>query len=167
MRMQPYSTASLYLGNPVIQRRALFPVRELYGSMQADNSLNCRAALVGSPHLAHAEPRRVFEFLNYSLCDGMLPVAYSPVGITRVIECVPKRSDICAKIQWMTKPLRTFPTRSRNKLASLERRPPEGDTNECRPKFLIDKVQISVTLDSILDYHWFSNRTGSFRRTPT
>lgn len=36
-------------------------------------------------------------------------------------------------------------------LASLERRPPECDANECRPKFLIDKVEISVTPDWILN----------------
>lgn len=58
--------------------------------MQADNSLNCRAALVGSPHLAHAEARRVFEFLNYSLCDGMLPDAFPHTVTADAIECAPK-----------------------------------------------------------------------------
>lgn len=36
-------------------------------------------------------------------------------------------------------------------LASLERRPLKYDANECRSKFFIDKVEISVADDYTLD----------------
>lgn len=150
------------LGNCVVQWCVLLAV--VYRA--PDNSLNCRAALVGSPHLAHDEPRRVFEFLNYSLCDGMLPVAYSRAGIIPAIESAPNHTDLCARIERRNRRLRTLRSSRRCVLVNLERRPLEGDTNECRPKFLIDKVQISVTLDCILDIS-LSNCKGSFRSTST
>lgn len=50
-------------------------------------------------------------------------------------------------------------------LASLERRPLEYDANECRPKFLMDRVEMSVTCDMAFDV---SRREcmGSFQHTP-
>lgn len=42
--------------------------------------------------------------------------------------------------------LKTTRIKSGNKLACLGRSPPESYTNECRPKFLIVKVEISMTL---------------------
>lgn len=44
-------------------------------------------------------------------------------------------------------------------LASLGRGPPESDTNECSPKYLIVKVEISVALDRTLDIQLL-NYTG-------
>lgn len=45
----------------------------------------------------------------------------------------------------------TLSTAADDTLASLGRGPPESDTNECSPKYLIVKVDIPVALDCTLD----------------
>lgn len=95
----------------------------------------------------------------------MLPVAYSRTSIIPAIESAPNPTDLCAKILRSHRRFRTLRLAPSCVLVNLERRPLEGDTNECRPKFLIDKVQISVTLYCILDVSLL-DRERSFGALP-
>lgn len=64
----------------------------------------------------------------------------------------PKRYQICTQTLSLTSQntmihhvVVTILFETSDILASLGRGPPESDTNECRPKYLIVKVEISIT----------------------
>lgn len=99
----------------------------------------------------HAEPRRVFEFLNYSLCDGMFPVTCRGTSIICTSECAPSLLDLTVRIELHSPSPVPFKNTPGSMLASLERRSLESDTNECRPKFFIDRVETAVMVDFLLD----------------
>ncbi|CAH0727707.1 unnamed protein product, partial [Brenthis ino] len=63
---------------------------------------------------------------------------------TQILRLMPQNKSCCQSV-------RTVRCEADGTLASLGRGPPESDTNECSPKYLIVKVEISMALDCTLD----------------